>query len=182
MGVAQRHNAERAIGRAQPEQPYVVLRPVVERLVSDEHALRETGRARRELQAADGHVDRGWREPACLHVRRRTRRVDPNDVVEVIAKTGLVAAARDHKIASRQRDDALDLGVCRPDIDRRERRAELPGREDRDEKRGSVVQVRQNDMARAHPDLPQCMRQRIDVRKEIPVCQLSLVGDDRRVG
>ena len=97
-------------------------------------------------------------------------------------RPGWSAAARDDKIASGQCDDALDLGVCRPDIDRRERRAKLRAREDRDEKRGSVVQVRQNDMARAHPDLPQCMRQRIDVRKELRVCQLSLVGDDGRVG
>ncbi len=63
VGVAERHGAERAICRAQPEQPHVVLRPVAERLVSDEHAFRETCSARRELQAADGRVDRGWREP-----------------------------------------------------------------------------------------------------------------------
>ena len=117
-----------------------------------------------------------------MYVRRHTRRVDPNDVVEVIREAGRAAAAHDDKIASGQGGDAFDLAVCRPDIDRRERRTELRAREDRDEKRGSVVQVRQNDMARAHPDLPQHMRQRIDVRKEIPVCQLSLVGDDGGLG
>ena len=100
----------------------------------------------------------GGASPAALYVRRRTRRVDPNDVVEVIRETGRVAAVRDDKIASGQCDDAFDLGVCRPDIDRRERRTELRAREDRDEKRGNVVQVRQNDMAWAHPDLPQRMR------------------------
>ena len=182
VGVAQRHGAERAIFRAQPEQPHVVLRPVAERLVSDEHAFRETRSARRELQTADGRVDRGWREPGALHVRHRSRRVHPNDVVEVIRETGLVAAARDDKIASGQCDDALDLGVRRPDIDRRERRTKLRAREDRDEKRGNVVQVRENDVAWAHPDLPQCIRQRFAARKELPVCQLGFVRDDRRMG
>ena len=70
--------------------------------------------------------------------------------------TGVVAAARDDKIASGQCDDALDLGGRRPDVDRRERRTKARARKDRDEKRGNVVQARENDVARANPDLSQC--------------------------
>ncbi len=58
----------------------------------------------------------------------------------------------------------------------------LRAREDRDEKRGNVVQVRQNDVAWAHSVLPQYLCQRIDVRKELSVCQLGLVGDDGQAG